>query len=222
MTDGSSEFEATTIALKIISCVLRAKERFGAYLIAGTLCGAKNKKITEFGLDKLSTYAIVTDLNIHRVRNVIYELIREGFIMRSSEYNNLTVSLKGKQFLKTRYSLFMPKKILNVPREPLFPPNLLSTQIETLKLLEKGLTAAEIAKARGLVESTIETHLADLVYHGKINELSKLIPRDIANQIKEVISSSPNAKLTSIKGQLPPEITYGQIRLILAQTKRMG
>jgi ATP-dependent DNA helicase RecQ len=61
----NTNFEATDVtvdAQKILSCVVRMRERYGVNLIIDTLRGSKNERILRLGLDRLSTYGICEQL----------------------------------------------------------------------------------------------------------------------------------------------------------------
>lgn len=89
----------------------------------------------------------------------------------------------------------------------------------TLELLKGSKTIEEIAKARNLAVSTIYDHLCSLVANDYLSS-SEFIPENIINQILEAKSRLPNAaKLKEIKEMLPEEITYGEIRCVLADKK---
>ena len=76
----------TIEAQKIISCILRSKERFGTKMIIDILRGAKVKRIREQNLDKLSTYGI-SILSEARLREIIHHLVYEGYLeVSSGEY----------------------------------------------------------------------------------------------------------------------------------------
>src|SRR3990167_6182327 len=125
----NNTFDATEITLKILSCIYRSGEKYGASLISSTLCGRKNKKIEEFGLNKLSTFGIVSDYSPDGVRAIIYEMMRLGLVYRSTEHKNLIISDRGKKFIKLKQKLSLPNKILEDAKTPLFCRKLLITHL---------------------------------------------------------------------------------------------
>ncbi len=66
------ERDLTEDAQKILSCVKRAGERFGAGVIADILRGVKGERITKWGLDTLPTYGILST----RTRDEVLSRIR--------------------------------------------------------------------------------------------------------------------------------------------------
>ena len=58
---AAGDFDATEIAQKILSAVVRTGERFGAVHIAQVLMGSREKRVLDLGHDRLSVYGIVKD-----------------------------------------------------------------------------------------------------------------------------------------------------------------
>src|SRR3989339_1327679 len=95
-------FDASIIALKILSCIYRVRERAGASLIASILSGSSSKKVKEFGFDKLTTFGIVKDFNEKQIIAIIHYLMYLGLLKRSFRYKTLVLTEKGKLFLKEK------------------------------------------------------------------------------------------------------------------------
>ena len=97
-----AEFEETDITIdaqKIVSCVLRLKERnrrFGKTMIIDILRGSKNEKIRRFDLESLSTWGIMKETSQHKLRAIIDHLIEEGFLLLDDgEYPVITAGQLG-------------------------------------------------------------------------------------------------------------------------------
>ncbi|MFC0333235.1 DNA helicase RecQ [Paenibacillus sepulcri] len=90
--DQSEKLDMTEDARKALSCVGRLKGRFGIALAAKVLKGSREKRILEFGLDRLSTYALLRDWVEKDISDWLYWLVAEGY-MRISEGEFPTVSL---------------------------------------------------------------------------------------------------------------------------------
>jgi ATP-dependent DNA helicase RecQ len=104
--------DATLVAQKIISCVARVEQRFGAKHVVDVLAGANTEKIRQFNHDKLSTHGLLKDLPRKTLTNYIYQLIDHDFLAKSpGDYPVLTLNdaswavLRGKQTVK----LIQPK-----------------------------------------------------------------------------------------------------------------
>ncbi len=218
----SDSFDASVLVLKILSCVWRAEEKYGVYVIASILCGKANKKVLRFGLEKLSTFGIVSDVSLRQVIAVIRYLLHEGFIFRSALHKNLKLTPKGKLFLKHKPPLVLPQDIVSGARMPLFAPALQSTHKATLYFWKQGRSVENIAILRHLKTTTIEGHVADLVYHKKITEIVQFVEKDTEDMIKSIWEKNPIVSLKELKEQLPEDISYGQIKIVLAAQQRQN
>ena len=107
------DFDATIIAQKILSAVIRTGERFGAGYIAQVLRGSKVERVMRLEHDRLSVYGIVEDYSDADIREVCAILLDRGLLFKNSEeYATLGVSEEGRMFLKNRERLVLsrPKK----------------------------------------------------------------------------------------------------------------
>ena len=57
-------------------------QRFGKTMIAQVLTGSRNKKMLEFGFDKLTTYGIMKDRSAKEVSDFIEFIISENYLRR--------------------------------------------------------------------------------------------------------------------------------------------
>jgi len=92
--------EPMILGQKILSCVVRQGERFGAAYTAQVLRGSKAKRIMENRHDKLSTWGLLKDEPEPQLRNWIDQLLSQGFLRQVGEYNCLEVTPAGRQLLK--------------------------------------------------------------------------------------------------------------------------
>lgn len=90
--DQSAMVDTTEEARKALSCVGRMKGRFGISMAAKVLKGSREKRILEFGLDKLSTYGLMRSWAEKEITDLLYFLVAEGYL-RISEGEYPTVSL---------------------------------------------------------------------------------------------------------------------------------
>lgn len=72
--------DITITAQKIFSCILRVKERFGVKLVAGVLKGSKDKRILEYGLQRLSTYGLMKNHPEKEIVGYMQTLIADGYL----------------------------------------------------------------------------------------------------------------------------------------------
>ena len=77
--------DATVTAQKILSCVARAGERFGAEHIVDVLLGANTERIRRWGHEDLSTYALLKGTPRPTLTNMLYQLIDNGLLERTAD-----------------------------------------------------------------------------------------------------------------------------------------
>ncbi len=108
---------------------------------------------------------------------------------------------------KSRRKKDKPKK----EREPMIP----SRDI-TLELLKSGMAIDEIAIERGFAKSTIEGHLAWFVEQGLL-DASQLVEPKKMEMIFEALKVVQSSNLGDIMAVLGDEVTYSDLRFVLAQ-----
>ena len=107
------EFDATVIAQKILSAVIRTGERFGAGYISQVLRGSKAERVLRLGHDNLSVYGIVNDHSDGDIREICALLLDKRLLHKTStEYATLGVTQEGREFLRSKERLMLnrPKK----------------------------------------------------------------------------------------------------------------
>jgi ATP-dependent DNA helicase RecQ len=75
--------DGTVAAQKILSCVARAGERFGAEHIVDVLLGSNTERIRRWGHEALSTYALMKGTPRPLLTNMVYQLIDNGLLERT-------------------------------------------------------------------------------------------------------------------------------------------
>lgn len=99
---GDHEYmdDSLVIAQKILSGVVRLDERFGADYTSLVLVGSKDKRILENGHEGLSTYGLLSDYTRGNVRDWVEQLVGQGYMAKTGEYNVLGVTDAGRRMLK--------------------------------------------------------------------------------------------------------------------------
>ncbi|MCH8216001.1 MAG: DNA helicase RecQ [Planctomycetes bacterium] len=88
------------ITQKIVSCVLRLGQQYGAGYTAQVLVGSRDKRILESRHDLLSTYGLLDDFEKRHVHDWIEQLVGQGYLAKTGEFNVLCVTHKGASALK--------------------------------------------------------------------------------------------------------------------------
>tara|TARA_B100000427_G_scaffold9336_1_gene8090 strand:- start:4119 stop:5903 length:1785 start_codon:yes stop_codon:yes gene_type:complete len=103
------QWDATIISQKILSCIYRVQERFGAMMITDILKGNNNPRIKQWNLDKLSVYNIENDLSISQIRDVIHYLtFIEAIKVTGDTYPTLSLTKKALPILKGQETIYVP------------------------------------------------------------------------------------------------------------------
>ena len=107
---ADEEVDATEVAQKILSAVIRTGEKFGARHVTKVIRGSREKRVLELGHDRLSVYGVARDSSEDYLREIIGHLQARGLLARNEgEYATLSVSQRGKDFLKERQKLSLPR-----------------------------------------------------------------------------------------------------------------
>lgn len=88
------------------------------------------------------------------------------------------------------------------------------SQMITLQLHQQGLSAAEIAKVRGMAMGTINTHLSELIEMNQPVALNRLVTPDKQQAIIQTIEKLGDNLLKPLKEHLGQEYSYEDIRLV--------
>ena len=102
------------------------------------------------------------------------------------------------------------------------PEKKITPSEETMRLIEQGKTLDEIAVIRGRRRSTIVSMVSDLVERGSLEFQNSWVEEDRQRQIEAAAGKLGLEKFTPIKEALPPDFTYDEIRLVVANLRRRG
>jgi ATP-dependent DNA helicase RecQ len=92
--------------------------------------------------------------------------------------------------------------------------------IETLRLIAEGKTFEQIAQQRGRQLATVVNAVATLVEKGQLEFRSEWIDRNRLPMIEAACAKLGTERLKNLKDALPPEITFEEIRLVVARIRR--
>ena len=91
---------------------------------------------------------------------------------------------------------------------------------ETTRLLAEGRNLREIAQIRGRQFSSVVELVADMVERGELQFQADWIRAGAIQQIETACAKLGTDRLRLIKDALPPEITFDEIRLVVANLRR--
>ena len=89
------------LARKILSCVARVGQRFGATYVASVLRGHASDQVVARGHDRLSTFGLLPQASVSEVRGYIDQLVGLGLLMQTDDaYPVIVLTQKGLGLLK--------------------------------------------------------------------------------------------------------------------------
>jgi len=207
---------------KILACAKRMKGRFGKSVLAATLRGSAAKNIFQAKLNELSTYGILSDMR-HDDIMLYLEALIVGKCLASSKgtYPTIQITELGERVMREQevMSLALPAAVIANVR-PTRLRNDTPTKIETHNLFNEGLSLSDIAERRGLQIRTIEDHLAECIRAGFEVDLTRLVTVSDQELITAAIKKYGYSTLKSLHDVLPPNVSYGMIKFVLAHYER--
>jgi ATP-dependent DNA helicase RecQ len=109
--------EPVTLARKIMSCVARVGQRFGATHVANVLRGQASEQVVSRGHDRLSTFGLLREATLVEVRGYIEQLCGLGLLQQTDDtYPVLGLTARGLALLKDETA--MPGLTLARQRTP--------------------------------------------------------------------------------------------------------
>ncbi|AQS53573.1 ATP-dependent DNA helicase RecQ [Jeotgalibaca dankookensis] len=113
--DGHTEtIDVTVDCQKILSCIHRMDQRFGAGMVTDVLRGKNNQRIRSLQFDQLSTYGIMAKKTDERIKDIISLMIGDGYLALSGDkYPILTFTNKTNALLQAQDKLLMTYKIVD-------------------------------------------------------------------------------------------------------------
>ena len=106
--DPDSLVDMTIPVQKLLCCIIRTEQKFGAAYVIDVLLGSIEKRIIENGHNNLSTWGIGNELSREDWFALTDILCQKEFIQRTGEYKIITLLPRGKKFLEQRETLMLP------------------------------------------------------------------------------------------------------------------
>ncbi|HEU4594930.1 MAG TPA: RecQ family ATP-dependent DNA helicase [Pyrinomonadaceae bacterium] len=227
--------EENLCARKILACAARLGGRFGKGILAATLRGSRSAKITQAGLDRLSTYGILSGMTQDEIMLYVDALVAAGCLtVTGGTYPTLALTHAGGEVMRERETVRLalpaasygrtsaaplssssPSRPASSPAQP--KP---STVDETYALYEEGLSVEEISERRGLTEMTVEKHLADCILEGRPFDVSRHVSAEDRALVEAAAARLGAERLKPLRDALPRHINYRMIRFVVADLLR--
>ena len=207
------EFDATEIAQKILSTSIRTGERFGANYLVDVLRGSNNKTVKERGHHDLPVFGISRDMDSNDLKEMVRSLVTNGYLtQQSSGYPTLSVSARGRKFLKDRESLTltrpkhtaltMPKSLDTLNRETAYDTKLFD-ELAALRLeiaAQREVPAYQIFGNKALQQMAFHMPVDEQQF-SNISGVGYAKLRDFSRPFLKVINEyiQANSQYTEIK-----------------------
>uniref|UniRef100_UPI00261128A7 RecQ family ATP-dependent DNA helicase n=1 Tax=Oceanispirochaeta sp. TaxID=2035350 RepID=UPI00261128A7 len=118
-TGEMEKINATIDAQKLLSAVIRTKERFGLTHVIDIVQGADTEKIRRMGHEQIKTYGAGKDKSKKWWRGIVEELISQEAVHQDTEaYNALKINEKGRKILFGKESFYILKREDTLPKPP--------------------------------------------------------------------------------------------------------
>lgn len=116
----SPRSDSTVLAQKIMSCVARTGERYGATHVINVLQGILTEQVTQRGHEKLSTFGLTPEHERPALMAWIDQLVDADLLAREGEYRVLKVTSAGWHVLRSQQDamLFDPPASTRKARRP--------------------------------------------------------------------------------------------------------
>ncbi|MGN1432550.1 MAG: DNA helicase RecQ [Ruminococcus sp.] len=199
--------DVTVEAQKILSCIIRTGQKFGAAIISDVLRGKTNDRIISFGLNKQSTFGIMKDAKPTEIKYIIEKLEEQGYIisvgagkpiLRVTEMSYPV--LKGKAKVNVKKTIRIKSKVKTVEETVDIPLFNILKQIRYEIASKKGVPAFLIFSDASLTDMcrklpvTPEEFLAvNGVGDNKLKQYGDRFISAIAEYKAENIDSTDNA-----------------------------
>ncbi|MDE2470770.1 MAG: HRDC domain-containing protein, partial [Bradyrhizobium sp.] len=164
--------DGKVVAQKLLSCVYRIGQRFGAMHLIDVLIGRLNARVKQFGHDRLSVFGIGRELNEKQWRAVLRQLVAMGHLQADSEaFGALKLTESARAVLKGKTVVMLreqtsgrdrPSRTKSKRSDPAPQPASRGTAVDANLLGALRAWRSEVARKRGvpayvvLHDSTIE------------------------------------------------------------------
>ena len=93
--------DAATVARKVLSCVARVGQRWGAAHVTNVLRGSASDQVNARGHDRLSTFGLLRDCTVPEVRGYIEQLLAQGLLRQTDDaFPVLSLTATGVELMK--------------------------------------------------------------------------------------------------------------------------
>ncbi|MDQ1558476.1 MAG: ATP-dependent helicase RecQ, partial [Pyrinomonadaceae bacterium] len=231
--------DETLCVRKILACAARMEGRYGKGILAACLRGSRSAKISQFGLERLSTYGLLSNMTQDEILLYVDALVAAGALYVSGgNYPTVSLTALGRDVMRELASVELALPVVSTAAAPspyesrgsrgattgtsakaVNAPRV-STIDETYAFYETGMTIEEISQQRGIAEMTVEKHLADCILEGRPFDISRHVNDRDRALIEEAVRRLGDERLKPLRDALPRHVSYRMIRFVVADLQR--
>jgi ATP-dependent DNA helicase RecQ len=169
--------------------------------------------------EQVPPFVVLSDASLTELASYLPQNSHE--LLGISGFGKVKVEKYGEDFLRVITAYCLEKQLrtrMHYKQRRNFtnPRKVTDTKKESFDLYQEGKTIEEIANIRSLTANTILTHLAAYVGQGTI-PLSRFVDQKTEKLIAKAIAEHGTETLKILKDKLPPDIEYGQIKMVIAK-----
>jgi superfamily II DNA helicase RecQ len=191
----------------------------GIESLALVLKGSKSKRIFSKKLYESGFYGSLFYHPVDVIENFIKQCIQAGLLattdLRTAPYPMpvLTLTEAGKKLLASNQTeLVQLQAIRDEPKPAKATPAI----TETCEMMRNLRNAEEVARQRNIATATVYDYLAKGV-ELKLISLDEAVSKEAQTKIKAAMNGETRMK--NVKAKLPEDISYGEIKCVMATAK---
>ncbi|MCG8568617.1 MAG: DNA helicase RecQ [Spirochaetes bacterium] len=136
-TDDREKTEVTVGTQKLLSCIYRTGQIYGAAYISDVLRGSQSQKVLSNNHDQLTTYGIGKEYSRQQWMNLTRQLVQQNFIEKDKQFGSLRLTSKALSFFKQSYPIFAFMEDEKIQKEDIpLEAETLNGDVKLLKLLK--------------------------------------------------------------------------------------
>jgi len=182
-------------------------------------------------LENVPAYIIVSDATLLEMATYLPQSLDELRLI--SGFGDIKLARYGRELLQpvqdyskekgleSKIAYKSPKRERKTKTEKTRTPRSgTDTRTETFNMYRQGKSAAEIAAARGLAQTTIESHLSHFIQTGQL-DVNELVAESKLPIIIEAVENYGAERLAPLKEVLGDAYTYGEIKAVISWMNKM-
>ena len=160
----------------------------------------------------MPAYVVMHDTSLDEICRVRPRSLAE--LLNVTGFGDRKAELYGRQIIEALAQFRRGARVRPVPEK------MSRAAEETIRLVSEGRSLEEIATIRGRHLASVIALVADLIEQGRLDFQASWVGDERRSGIEAACARVGLDQLRPIKDALPPEITFNDIRLVVAQLRR--